>query len=192
MWRNWHAYAAQHGYTVLAGDTSASKQSAADKAGKVAALSHLLMGYDWVLYLSPDTWFTRVDQPLDMLLPADEEASMLVAASALSAQQGVRALLLRNSEWTHSFLQAWLRAARKTDDKVSSPQRMAACALSNVARPACHYMHFINQSATSLDELCLHLTSKCLAVEPQLGRNVACRRRQARSLAQACRQQWAP
>ena len=112
VWHNWNAYASRHGYTVLSGSNSAPGLQAASSSGKVAALPDLLSSFDWIVYLAPDTWFTRFDQPLESLLPATPSAALLVARSAADDRRGVRALLLRNTEWTRSVLNAWAEAAK--------------------------------------------------------------------------------
>ena len=105
---NHQHYAAKHGYTIRDGSDliDSSRPPAWSKIRAVQKLMTRPYECDWIMWLDADVVIMNSDIRIELLLPADRNIH-LVATYDRKFAFNSGSWLLRNSNWSHQFLETW-------------------------------------------------------------------------------------
>jgi hypothetical protein len=106
-WQNKWDYAKKHAYHFFDGSDFIDT-SRPPAWSKIKAVQHLLTheGCDWVMWTDADTVIMNSDRKIEDFLPADPTKDLLVGSDKGGGyNSGV--FILRNTAWSHRFLDAW-------------------------------------------------------------------------------------
>jgi len=112
------SYAAQHNYTLILPDKSICMDSGRDmKWCKVLALQRYLADFDWVVWMDIDTILVNHTFTLEERFEFEdaEKGEFDVYIGADNAGMNTGMVAIRNTPWSHTFLDRWWKSGEGQD-----------------------------------------------------------------------------
>ncbi|RUS17692.1 galactosyl transferase GMA12/MNN10 family-domain-containing protein [Endogone sp. FLAS-F59071] len=136
--QNKRAYALRHGYSFVARSTEFSQQGIrGDRAtvwGKVDVIEKMLPKYDWVLWMDMDAVVMNPEIKVEKLLEKFESIAggkedfkkkhLIVAKPRGDAMINAGVFLIRNSEWSRTFMRAVNKATAYYKERMAEQAAM--------------------------------------------------------------------